>query len=319
MTAAPFRVAVGPVLYYWPRRTLTAFYAEVAESAARTVYLGELVCSRRHEMKVDDWLALARDLAAAGKEVVLSAQALIESDAELRTLRRLVDHGECMIEANDAAAIAAAAGRVRFVVGPHVNVYNALALAELAPLGAVRWVPPIELPIAAMAAVNPPGGAVETEAFAFGRMPLAISARCFTARHYRTNRDECGFRCIEHPDGLELRTQDGAPFLALNGQQTQAARLHCLLAHGAALAGAGVRGVRLSPVSQGFAQVVGAFDAVLNHGADAAAALAALADCGLPGAFSDGYAYGAAGLAWSAGGASQGAPSPPSIDARAAQ
>jgi collagenase-like PrtC family protease len=302
MTAAPFRLAVGPVLYYWSRRTLTDFYAEIAESAARTVYLGELVCSRRHEMKVDDWLALARDLAAAGKEVVLSAQALIESEAELRTLRRLVDHGECLIEANDAAAIAAAAGRVRFVIGPHVNVYSALALAELVPLGAVRWVPPLELPIAAMAAVNPPGGdgAVETEAFAFGRMPLAISARCFTARHYRTNRDECGFRCIEHPDGIELRTRDGEPFLALNGQQTQSARLHCLLARGDALARAGVRGVRLSPVSQGFGDVVRAFDEVLNRGADAASALAALAGRGLPGAFSDGYAYGAAGLAWQA-------------------
>ncbi len=29
-----FKLSVGPVQYYWPRDTLTAFYAEVAESAA---------------------------------------------------------------------------------------------------------------------------------------------------------------------------------------------------------------------------------------------------------------------------------------------
>ncbi|OYW18784.1 MAG: U32 family peptidase, partial [Burkholderiales bacterium 12-64-5] len=69
-------LTVGPVLYYWPRRTLLDFYADVAESPADTVVLGEVVCSRRHEMKTADWLALARDLAACGKEIVLASQAL---------------------------------------------------------------------------------------------------------------------------------------------------------------------------------------------------------------------------------------------------
>ena len=63
-----FQLSVGPVQYYWSRDTLTAFYAEVADSPAHTVCLGEVVCSRRHEMKPEDWLALARDLKAAGKE-----------------------------------------------------------------------------------------------------------------------------------------------------------------------------------------------------------------------------------------------------------
>ena len=51
---ATFVLSVGPVLAYWPRTALIEFYARVAESPARTVTLGEVVCSRRHEMKLDD-------------------------------------------------------------------------------------------------------------------------------------------------------------------------------------------------------------------------------------------------------------------------
>jgi collagenase-like PrtC family protease len=297
--ASPFRLTVGPVLYYWPRSALIAFYARVMETPVHTVHLGEVVCSRRHEMKIDDWLALARDSAAAGKEVVLSGQALIESEAELRTLHRLADQGEFLAEANEAAALRRPAGRP-FVIGPHVNVYSAPALDALAELGAVRWVPPMELALDVMPIINPPdrNPTIETELFVFGRMPLAFSARCFTARHYNLNRDECGFRCIEHPDGLTLNTQQGDPFLALNGLQTQSARVECLLGWRDALAAAGVKRLRLSPVAQHFERVVDAFDAVFNRAANADAMLDELVAAGLPGAPADGYARGRAGFEW---------------------
>ena len=300
MSTTDFALSVGPVLTYWPRRTLVDFYARVADSPVRSVTLGEVVCSRRHEMKTDDWLALARDLAAAGKEVILATQALIESEAELRSMHRFADQGEFLVEANDAAALARLAGR-RFVIGPHVNVYSGAALDELAGLGAVRWVPPLELPLEAMALVNPPGRgpAIETEVFAFGRMPLAISARCFTARHYNVNRDECGFRCIEHPDGLLLRTQEGEEFLALNGLQTLSARLMCALPDRDALLAANVRRLRLSPVSIGFDSVVDAFDRVFNGGADVRSELDALSSLGLPGALANGFLFRKPGIRWS--------------------
>jgi collagenase-like PrtC family protease len=295
-----FKLSVGPVLTYWPRRSLTEFYARVADSPAHTVYLGEIVCSRRHEMKVDDWFALARDLAAAGKEVVLSGQALIESEAELRALHRFTDSGEFLVEANDTAAALRMTGRP-FVIGPHVNVYSAPALDEFAQLGAVGWVPPLELPLDAIAAANPPGRTppIETEVFAFGRMPLAFSARCFTARHYGRNRDECDFRCLDHPDGLVLKTQEGEPFLTLNGLQTQSARVQCLLTWRDALLAANVRCLRLSPIAHNFEGVIDAFDRVFNRGADAEAALAELIEAGLPGAPADGYAHRHPGFEWS--------------------
>jgi collagenase-like PrtC family protease len=297
MPESAFALSVGPVLYYWPRRTLIDFYARVADSPVHTVTLGEVVCSRRREMKLDDWLALAADLAAAGKEVVLATQALIESEAELRTLRGIAEQDRFLVEAGDAAALQRLAGRP-FVIGPHINVYSGAALDELAAVGAVRWIPPVELPVEGIAAATR-GRAVDAEVFAFGRLPLALSARCFTARHYGLNRDECEFRCADHADGMLVQTQEGEPFLALNGLQTQSAGVQCLLGWRSALVDAGVRRLRLSPIAHQFERVIDAFHRVFNEGADAAAGIEALAGLDLPGAPVDGYAHRHAGREWS--------------------
>lgn len=303
--AARIRLTAGPVLYYWPRRTLIDFYAQVADSAIDTVVLGEVVCSRRHEMKRDDWLGLARELAACGKEVVLATQALLESESDLREMRALAVQDDFLVEAGDASAFRTLSGR-RFVLGPHINVYSRPALDEYASLGAHRWVAPVELDLQAIAAINPPdspvrGGPqrdipIDTEVFAFGRLPLAFSARCFTARHYHLPKDECAFRCIEHPDGLLLSTGEGAPFLTLNGIQTQSAASHCLIGEAEALRSAGVKRARLSPCASNFGEVVALFEAVFNHGADSADAMRRLHETAPPGGLVDGFAHRSAGL-----------------------
>jgi collagenase-like PrtC family protease len=99
------KLALGPVLTYWPRAATFAFYREVAEGPADIVYLGETVCSRRHEMKLSDWLDVADLLADAGKQAVLSTQALIESHNELATLRKIAANGRDQVEANDFGAV----------------------------------------------------------------------------------------------------------------------------------------------------------------------------------------------------------------------
>lgn len=297
------RLTVGAVPYYWPRRTLLQFYADLADSAADTLVLGETVCSRRHEMKPDDWLSLGRDLQAAGKRVVIATQVLVQSEADLRVLRRFAAQ-DIEVEAGDASALRLLAREGRpFVLGPHINVYSWAALQEHAGLGATHWVAPVELALDTVAQVNPPhervqgsNGPVSTEVFAFGRLPLAFSARCFTARHHRLDKDHCEFRCLDDPDGLLLATEDGKPFLVLNGIQTQSAGLQCLVSHRAALMQAGVDSLRLSPCSHGFADVVGCFERVMNEQGSAAEAMAQLRAMGLPGELVDGYARGHAGL-----------------------
>lgn len=308
---AALAFTVGPLLYWWPRQALMDFYAQVADSAAQTVVLGEVICSRRNELSLDDWLALARDLSAAGKEVVLATQALLASEAELRTLRRITAQGDYAVEAGDASALRLLAraaaeepGRKPFVIGPHINVYNRAALVEHAALGAGTWVAPVELALAAVAAINPasnrvpgPAGAIATEVFAFGRVPLSFSARCFTARHHRLPRDGCDFRCRDDADGLPLASSEGQPFLVINGTQLQSAGVQALLGEAAALREAGVSRLRMSPTSSGFFEALRLFDAVINHGADAKAAAAELRQAMPSAVLVDGYARRQPGMA----------------------
>lgn len=296
--AAPrFELTVGPVLYYWPRETLMNFYAEVAESNAGSVVLGEVVCSRRHEMKLGDWLALARDLRTSGKEVILATQALIESEADLRVLRRIAEQAEFLVEAGDASALSVLTElQVPFVLGPHINVYSRPALREYLRLGARRWVVPVELPLEAVAAIRGDDAVVDTEVFAYGRLPLAFSARCFTARHHRLGKDECEFRCRDDADGLLLSTTDGRPFLALNGIQTQSAARQCLIGERETLRAAGVSRLRLSPSADRFTEVIELFDAVMNGSFDADAAHTRLAAIGPAGGLVNGFAHAHAGI-----------------------
>lgn len=226
------KIALGPLLYYWPRQATLDFYAQVADSPVHTVYLGETVCSRRHELRLDDWLDVAAMLKAAGKEAVMSSQSLIESESDLKALRRIVAQADFRVEANDMSAVRllTAAGRRDWIAGPTLNIFNPATLGLMAEAGATRWVAPPEMSGAVLAELLGSGApAIETEVLGWGRLPLAHSARCFTARHYNLQKDTCEFRCLGINDGLMLRTREGEPFLTLNGVQTQSARVHNLL------------------------------------------------------------------------------------------
>ena len=71
------KLSLGPILTYWPQQRVFDFYEEMASQPVDIVYLGETVCSRRHELRFDDWMEVAGRLAAAGKQVVMSTQTLI--------------------------------------------------------------------------------------------------------------------------------------------------------------------------------------------------------------------------------------------------
>jgi collagenase-like PrtC family protease len=233
MEMKQMKLALGPHLYYWPRQAMLDFYAGIADSAADIVYLGETVCSRRHELRLDDYLEIADMLAQAGKDVVLSTQALIESESDLKALRRIVAQDRFRVEANDMSAVRllTEAGRQDWIAGATLNIFNPQTLALLAESGATRWIAPPEMSGKVLAELLTNLSApIETEVMAWGRLPLAHSARCFTARHFNLQKDTCEFRCLGMSDGLVLNTREGEPFLTLNGVQTQSARVHNLLA-----------------------------------------------------------------------------------------
>ena len=290
-------LALGPVLYYWPRDTLLGFYAGLPHASLATIYLGEVICGRRHEMRLPDGVSLAGELAQTGAEVVLSTQALIESDADLRVMRRIAENGEFTVEANEMGAVRLLSGKARFVAGPHLNVYNPDTLAWLGELGAFRWVMPLEMgreALAQMQAGRPAG--MQAEVFAYGRLPLAFSARCFTARHFNLSKDDCQFRCLDDPDGRLLSTREGKPFLALNGIQTQSAQVCDLLAALPEMRALGVDRIRLSPQSMRMNEVIEAFGRALDGSAEQPG-IRSLPSEVRPGDPVDGYWYGKAGIA----------------------
>ena len=259
------KLSLGPLLYFWNRDTVFSFYQEIASAPVDIVYLGEAVCSKRRELKLDDWMSLAEMLLKAGKEVVLTTLSLIEAESELSTLRRICGNSRFMVEANDMAAVSILEGR-EFVAGPHLNVYNQETLEQLAESGACRWVMPVELGQNALAPIQAqrPDN-VETEVFVYGHLPLAFSARCYTARAYNLPKDQCEFRCIDYPDGLLMETQDDQSFLVLNGIQTQSANTYNLLHQIPDLAILNVDIVRLSPQSQGMLEIIDTFHKAIKQ------------------------------------------------------
>lgn len=276
-----------------------AFYEQMAASPVDIVHLGEAVCSRRHELRLPDWLALATMLADAGKRVVLSTQVLIESSSDLGLMRRVADNGRFLVEANDMGAVNYLEGRP-FVAGPHLNLYSAPSLAIVASAGALRWVAPLEMSRASLAAIlaDRPES-LETEIFSYGRLPLAFSARCFTARHRNLPKDDCRFSCIEHPDGLVMQTREKQQFLVLNGIQTQSALVYNLIAEVDTMRTMGIDVLRLSPQSSNMGEIVALYRAAIDGAlapVDAEARMLPL----MPDAPCDGFWHGLPGLERSA-------------------
>ena len=266
------KLSLGPILYYWSRDDLYDFYAQAAEMPVDIIYLGETVCSKRRSLNTRDWLDIATRLSEqTDKEIVLSTLSLLEAESELKTLRRICDNGRFSVEANDIGAVQILSKKqLPFITGPSINIYNPETLRYLASKGLSRWVLPLELGKTTLELIQQqrPKG-VETEVFCYGRMPLTLSARCFTARSHNLPKDDCQYKCIDYPDGRLLSTQEGEPFLALNGIQTVSAKSCNLLPELETLKALQVDVLRISPQSSFTDRIVEAFHRALSGNAPA--------------------------------------------------
>lgn len=263
------KLSLGPILFFWPRDQVTRFYAEMAEQPLDIIYMGETVCSKRREFNLDGWIGLARELREATRaQVVLSGLTLIEANSEVSSLKRLCDNGDFMVEANDMAAVQLLAERkLPFAGGPALNIYSGRALVEFIDSGLIRWAPPVECSgnmirhtLEQLDAMHVPRP--EVEVFAYGHLPLAYSARCFTARAENRPKDECEFCCINYEEGIPLASQEGQALFTINGIQTMSAEVNNLLADYSSLVQQGANIARLSPRARGMADVIQAWDRV---------------------------------------------------------
>ncbi len=302
------KLSLGPLLFNWPADDWRDFYFRMADEApVDTVHVGEVVCAKRAPFFQPHLAEVCARLEAAGKEVVHSTLALIMTEAEMAEVRAAAAATataaaeNILIEANDAGTAGLLAGNPH-VIGPFVNVYNEGTLAYFAHRGAIRVSLPGELPAASLAALAETAACipdpVELEVQAFGRLPLALSARCYHARARNLHKDGCQFVCADDRDGLVVRTLDDEPFLAINGTQTLSYRYCNLLGELGKLQAMGIRRFRLSPHDTDMVAVANIYREVIDGALEPGAASERLGVLtgGVP--FSNGFFHGTEGVAF---------------------
>lgn len=248
------KFSLGPSLFFWPKNDVEAYYQQALTSKADIIYLGETVCSKRRELRAKDWINLAKELAQnSDKQIVLSTMALLESPAEIQTMRRLCGNSELLIEANDLSAVQMMHElNLPFVAGPAINCYNIATLKVLLKQGMSRWVMPVELSgdwlktLLQQATDANIREQFECEVFSWGYMPLAYSARCFTARSEDRPKDDCQYCCIKYPQGRKMNSREGERVFILNGIQTMSGYQYNLVNEVPEMANIGVDIARIS-------------------------------------------------------------------------
>lgn len=255
-------LTLGPIYYLWKPEKWRDFYFRIAdESPIDCVSIGETICSKRihfNEKLVDEVITR---LQGAGKKIYYSTLALVTLDRERKLIQQIIKHAKSLIEANDLSTIGLLDGQ-EYTIGPLINVYNAATARFFANRGAKSICLPPELPFSSIHAIaKEVRDRVPIEVFSFGRLPLAISARCAHARAKGFVKDNCQFVCGEEPNGLAIRTLDGKDFLNLNGVQTLSYSCQVLSDAIEELIAAGVSRFRLSPQDCDMVEVAKVFSA----------------------------------------------------------
>jgi O2-independent ubiquinone biosynthesis protein UbiV len=296
------QLTLGPVLYNWPAESWRDFYFQIADEApVDIVFLGEVVCAKRAPL-VEAYLAdVVERLEKAGKALVFSTLAEVASDIDRRLVKQVAASDGIFIEANDTSALWHLDGQPH-AIGPYINVYNEDSLDFLAGNGARSVCLPPEMPASAIAALGKRAAEinVELEVQVYGRIPLALSARCYHARAHEKTKDSCQFICDRDADGMVLRTLEDEPFLTINGTQTQSYTILNLINELDELAASGVGRFRISPQSTGTVAVAKSFHGLLNRELTPAEAQEQLQECELDAPVSNGFYYQQPGYEWQA-------------------
>ncbi len=291
------RLTLGPIAYHWSAQRRRDFYARIADEAPLDeVYLGEVICSKRAPFHEAELPAAIERLQRAGKTVILSTLAEVMLRRERKATADIAEMASPEIEVNNAAGLYARGTRPHRI-GPFMNAYNEATIAWMAGQGATHVCLPPELPAPAVAVAARAAGklGLGVEVQVFGRLSLAVSARCYHARAHGRTKDNCQFVCEQDPDGMPLRTRDAVPLLRVNGIQTQSESYLALLPEARQLVTDGVTHLRLMPQDTDMVAVSEVFRSALDGVIDASEAEGRLQDLCATTRFSNGFFHGQAG------------------------
>lgn len=291
------KLTLGPNFFHWPAEKKRDFYFRIAyEADVDVVYVGEVVCSKREPFFQPYISEVISRLRSAGKEVVLSTLAMVTTEREIEIVKEYVEAG-FIVEANDVACIQAVSGRPH-VVGPFITIVNEGSRDYLIKKGAIRVVLPVEMSAKSIKKVTKNSAKTETEVQVFGRLPLSVSMRCYSARAHGLNKDKCRFSCENYPDGLQTDTLDGQNLFAVNGTQVMSHGFGVLLDDLADLRQNGVTHFRLSPHDMDMVKVSSIYRGVLNQKASPSEALDRLRKLTGSIPYINGFTHAKEGMTW---------------------
>lgn len=265
------KLSLSPILYCWEKNRVYDFYDHVKSSDVDIVYLGEMVCSKRQELLLEDWLEIGRMLKESGKEVLLTSLALVDSPSKLLDVKKVINNGDLLIEANDFSAVNLCVdAKLPFVAGHALNIYNAEALTIMLKNGMKRWCFPVELSFEWLQDIKLACEELniwhqfEKEVFAYGYLPLSYSARCFTARNVGRDKADCEIACLQDPSGKAVYTQEDERIFTMNGIQMQSGLCYNLIPQYSELTSL-VDIIRLSPLDEQTLETVQQYRDVINN------------------------------------------------------
>ncbi len=287
------KITLGPIPFLWEKERILSFYKEVSATSVSTVYLGEVVCSKRSVLGRDTIEALARMLSDAGKEVVVSTLGLITHRDELNFIESLCSL-PLNIEVNNIGVLNLCPDKSRVIGGPHLSIYNAPAAKFLAGLGIRRIVFMPELSQQAIESLSLSVPSVEKEIIAFGNLPLAFSWRCYTARALNLSKTNCAIVCKKYPSGMPLDTMEGMPLFNINGTQLMSEKKVCMIEQINTLRSFGIGHLRIIPQEHHTSDIVELFNKVITGDLFVPTAFEALKRFA-PAGVSNGWFYGRAG------------------------
>ena len=294
------QLTLSPILFHWNAGKKLDFYARIADEApVDVVYLGEVICSKRTPFFEKHYDEVAGRLRRGGKKVVFSGLAEVMLKRERNMIAGFCDLEDFELEINDSSALWHLDGKP-FRVGSYMNVYNEETMAFLAERGATHFSLPPELPATSVEILSQRARelGVTIEVQVFGRVSLALSARCYHARAHNRIKDNCQFVCEEDVDGMALNTLDREKFLTVNGIQTLSHSYLNLLGELEDMKKMGITHYRLVPHTQDMVAVAKIFRDALDRPAAAGGSCEKLETLGIPAPFSNGFWHGRPGHQW---------------------
>ncbi|MCE7887376.1 MAG: U32 family peptidase [Alphaproteobacteria bacterium PRO2] len=292
------QLTIGPIFFHWPAEQKRDFYFRIADEApVETVYIGETICSKRTPFFEQYYDEVAERLQNAAKKVIYSTLSEVMIRRDRQIVEGFCELEDAEIEANDASALWYLAGK-KHRIGQFMNVYNEDTMAFLAGKGAHHFCLPPELPKEAIAVLGKADIDVSLEIQVFGRVSLALSARCYHARAHGRIKDNCQFVCEEDPDGMDLRTLEGKPFLSINGIQTLSYTFLNLIHELETLQGMNISHFRLSPHTYDMIAIADIFQSVLDKRISSEEAQEKLNALKISAPYSNGFFHKKPGYAW---------------------